>query len=60
VAAKRLVRLTSELEEEHIVLLQWYTATPAERKLLDAKQNEPSAMVETSPGGSGVAPYAGA
>jgi hypothetical protein len=45
-----LVRLTSELEEEHIALLQWYAATPEERKVLDARDDEPSPMVETARG----------
>jgi hypothetical protein len=45
-----LVRLTSELEEEHIAVLRWYAATPEERNALDALENEPSPMVETAPG----------
>lgn len=45
-----LIRLTSELEEEHIALLQWYAATREEREAMDAQRNEPSPMVETSPG----------
>jgi hypothetical protein len=45
-----LIRLTSELEEEHIALLQWYAATPDVRKALDAKRNDPWVRIETSPG----------
>jgi hypothetical protein len=46
-----LIRLTSELEEEHIAELRYYTQTPEERQReAAARPQEPSAMVETSPG----------
>lgn len=45
-----LIRLTSELEEEHIVVLQWHAATPDERRTMDAQNPEPTPMVETAPG----------
>lgn len=46
-----LIRLTAEIEEEHIALLQWYGAdTPEERARIHAAQrDEPSRFVEMSP-----------
>ena len=51
-----LLRLTSELEEEHIAMLRWYAQSPEERSREREARDEKPLFVEMSPGVLGPTP----